>query len=132
MSECFKPRTRETHAHHCRDLNGPLHHHLSKTYGLQRNSLLNTSKFFHVTDGLSPDIMHDVLEGCLQYEIKELLKYLILEKRLFTLDYINNRIEHFPYFYVDSTNKPVPISMSSLTSSDHSLKQNGEYNSTIV
>ena len=27
-----------------------------------------------MVDGLVPDIMHDVLEGCAQYEVKELLK----------------------------------------------------------
>lgn len=70
--------------------------------------------------------MHDVLEGCLQYETKELLKYLLLEERLFSLDYLNNRIEYFPYFYSDSTDKPVAIAMNSLLSSDHSLKQSGK------
>ena len=125
MSECFQPRTRQTHALHCRDLNGPLHAHLSVAYGIQRDSILNTSKYFHVTDDLSPDIMHDVLEGCLQYETKELLKYLILEKQCFTLEYLNSKIEFFPYAYFDATDKPSLI--ASLLTSDHSLKQGGKY-----
>lgn len=37
--------------------------------------ILNLSPSYHVTKGLPPDIMHDVLEGVLQYEVKELLKY---------------------------------------------------------
>ena len=40
-----------------------------------------------MVDGLVPDIMHDVLEGCAQYEVKELLKYLIAEKYV-TLEYV--------------------------------------------
>ena len=48
-----------------------LHDHITTTYGLHRNSILNTSKYFHIVDGLAPDIMHDILEGSLQYEIKE-------------------------------------------------------------
>ena len=65
LSESFQPRTRETHASHCASLGGPLHSHFATTAGLHRDSILNTSKFFHVTEGLVPDIMHDVLEGCL-------------------------------------------------------------------
>ena len=41
-----------------------------------RDSILNSSSYFHITEGLIPDIMHDCLEGCLQYEVKELLKHL--------------------------------------------------------
>ena len=32
-----------------------------------------------------PDIMHDLLEGALQYEVKLMLKYMIMEYHLFTL-----------------------------------------------
>ena len=52
---------------------------MATTYGIHHDSILNTSRFFHVTEGLPQDIMHDVLEGTLEYEIKELLKYLIDE-----------------------------------------------------
>ena len=125
LSESFQPRTRQTHALHCQDLGGPLHEHIATTYGVQRDAILNTSKYFHVTEGLTPDIMHDILEGCLEYETKELLKYLILERKLFTLDDLNSRISNFPYFYTDATDKPIAISSASLLSSDHALKQSG-------
>ena len=62
---------------HCQQLNGPLHEHISTTYGVTKDSIPNSSRFFHVCDGLVPDIMHDILEGSLQYEVKELLKHLI-------------------------------------------------------
>lgn len=76
-SDVFQPRTRESHARHCRALNGPLQGHLATTYGIVRHSILNTSEYFHVTDGLASDMMHDVLEGCVQYEMKELTKHFI-------------------------------------------------------
>ena len=41
--------------------------HISTTYGLVNDSVLNRLSFFHVTDGLAPDIMHDVLEGIYMY-----------------------------------------------------------------
>ena len=126
VSEDFQQRTRLTHSNHCSHLNGPLHCHMATTYGVSRDSILNTSRFFHVTEGLAPDIMHDVLEGCLQYEVKELLKYFVLDQKLISFAELNRKIESFPYGYIDSPNKPIPIMSTSLTSSDHSLKQNGK------
>lgn len=70
---------------HIDALNGSLREHMATTYGLQFDSILNSSSYFHVTTGLPPDIMHDVLEGSLQHEVKELLNYLIREKSLFSL-----------------------------------------------
>ena len=67
-----------------------------------RDSLLNSSKFFHIVDGLVPDVMHDILEGILQYEVKELLKYFFIHtKKYFTLDELNKKITEFPYVLSD-------------------------------
>ena len=124
FAEDFQPRTKETHTLHCQNLGGPLHDHVATTYGLYHDSILNTSRFYHVTEGLPPDIMHDILEGSLQYEVKELLKYLMKEKGL-TVDTLNTRIELFPYVHPDKDNKPSPISLDTLKCSHHSLKQTG-------
>ena len=51
--------------------------------------------------------MDDVLEGVLQYAVKELLKVLILTKKLFTLDEFNSRIQSFDFGYHNDTNNPV-------------------------
>lgn len=72
------------------------------------------------------DIMHDFLEGVLQYEIKELLKY-IVSKKYCTLEYINRQIDKFPYGYSDVANKPTQITAAHLSSSDHKLRQNGMF-----
>ena len=66
--------------------------------------------------------MHDILEGCLEYEVKELLKYLI-QAKLITVNELNKRIEAFPYGYSDAKNNPSIISDKTLKSQDHSLKQ---------
>ena len=95
------------------------------TYGVARDSILNQSRFFHVTEGLAPDIMHDILEGVLQYETKELLKYMVQERKFITLSFLNDRIETFSYGYCDLPNKPTLITQQSLNSQDHSLKQTG-------
>ena len=80
-----------THAYHCSELAGPASEHAATTYGVQRDSIFNTSRFFHITEGLPMDAMHDLLEGVLQYETKELLKYFISE-RLISLQNVNDAI----------------------------------------
>ena len=68
--------------------------------------------------------MHDVLEGILPLEIKELVKRLINDD-IITLSELNDAIETFPYGSTDSQNKPSQINHTNLSSSDHSLKQTG-------
>ena len=104
---------------------GALREHNSIAFGIKYDSLLNESKYFHVTEGLCPDIMHDVLEGSLAYEIKELIRRLISDK-LITLTSLDDVVSKFPYKGADSRNKPSPIGNNVLTSSDHGLKQSGE------
>ncbi len=117
----FQPRTRSTHSGHCTMLQTGADH-VGTTYGLTRDSILNTSRYFHVTEGLPPDCMHDLLEGTIQYEIKELLKF-VTSHKIMTLQEVNSRIQLFPYGSCDVTSKPSPIN---LLSDGHSLKQSGK------
>ena len=70
-----------------------------------------------------PDIMHDILEGTLQLHIKYLLKHLILEENLFSLNKLNERIQSFLYGTADTCNKPTIISNETFMSSGNCLKQ---------
>ena len=70
------------------------------------------------------DAMHDLLEGVVQYETKELLMQLISEE-IVTLQQFNDAILSFPYSYTDASNKLVPIEHTTLTSRGHKLKQTG-------
>lgn len=101
-----------------------MHDHMAKTYGIHFNSILNSSKYFHITEGLVMDIMHDVLEGVLEYEVKELIKYLTSE-RIISITALNNVILSFPYGGSDVINRPTEISANQITASDHKLRQNG-------
>lgn len=69
--------------------------------------------------------MHDVLEGVLPLETKELIKQLIQDDTI-TLPKLNEAIEAFPYGRTDSQNKPSQIAHTTLSSSDHSLRQTGK------
>ena len=69
--------------------------------------------------------MHDILEGVLQYECKEMLKVFINEESYFTLDQLNERIKDFDYGYYNDKKKPSPITLRTINNSSNSLKQKG-------
>ena len=69
--------------------------------------------------------MHDILEGSLQYEMKELLKHFIHTKNFFSLDQLNKKINEFPYVLSDKATRPSMIAPNVLASANHSVKQKG-------
>lgn len=77
VAEDFEPGKRETHRNQCAELNGPFAAHFRTTSGLNRDSVLNRSTIFHVTEGVVMDAMHYVLEGSLELEMKPMLCQLI-------------------------------------------------------
>lgn len=98
---------------------------ITGVYGINHRSILNQSRYFHVIGGFPGDAMHDVLEGVLQYEAKEFLKYAINEQSYFSLAQLNQWIQHFDFGYADSSNRPSPIAGQTLNSATNSLKQKG-------
>ena len=110
----FELWNKATHQHQC-----SLVH---QKFGINHNSILNELAYFHVCDGsLLLDIMHDILEGTLQYEVKA-----------YATDYDTHR----QIFYAGSTklmdrkfgtrsNRPTTISAATINSDGNTLKQNG-------
>ena len=94
-------------------------------YGINMDSILNSSMYFHVADGLPPDIMHDVLEGALSYEIKLMISH-FLQLHYFSLKEINRRIVTFKYGS-DARDKPSIFSAASLCSVGTHIKQSGTF-----
>lgn len=93
--------------------------HYSTTYGVNRNSILNSLQYFHVcNDSMPPDILHDVLEGYLPYKVKVMLKHYTLVKKYFKLIDLNYIIASFKYGYGESSSIPTPISSKTLSSED--------------
>lgn len=99
----FKLRTPQNYDRHLSLIEADSN--LKKIYGIKFPSPLNKIPGFHVTQGLPPDLMHDLFEGIVPYEICLILLQLI-EQNFFTLDFLNERIVHFKYNYLDSRNKP--------------------------
>ena len=125
----FSLRTPLLHDQQCDELDAAepeLYEDLSKSFGINRRSILNDLQYFHVASGsLLPDVMHDMLEGVLQYETKLLLQHLILEDKYFSLDRLNSAITCVELGYMETSSRPSEIDPSTLLSDGHSLKQNG-------
>lgn len=67
------------------------------------------------------NIMHVILEGVAPLEIKCVLNLLVSGQ--IDLDSVNSAILGFPYSPLDVRDRPSPIYVSTLTSSDGKLKQ---------
>lgn len=108
----------------------------SKEYGINRNSILNQLSYFNVCNGgLLPDLLHDILEGALQYEVKLLMRVMIEKEIYFTLENFNVCLENLELGYMECKSRPTPISMRTLKSTGNSLKQSGmcyKYRFTFV
>ena len=87
----------------------PLHDHIAVTYGIVCDSALNACHYFHITSGMVPDIMHDILERSVELCMCHLLIHLIHEDKLFSLAYLNARRASINYGHLEVKNKPSQI-----------------------
>jgi hypothetical protein len=76
-------------------------------FGIRFRSMF-ISGSYHVVDGLPPDIMHDLLEGVVPFEMALVLRNLIAND-CFSLDQLNCIILKWNYGQLDKANKPVPL-----------------------
>ena len=87
IEDDFQLRKLSEHLEECETLQGAEAAQNSVEYGINSKSILTTLQYFDVCSGaLVPDVMHDVLEGVLQYEAKLLLKHCIFEEEYFRAD----------------------------------------------
>ena len=77
--------------------------------GIKEDSCLNSLNYFHVTENICVDVMHDILEGISLIEVKLMLKHFIFEEKLFTLEQFNDRLRSFDYGFANEKNKPTVI-----------------------
>lgn len=122
----FELRTPEMYDDQCSLVEGDSHGTHSREYGINRCSMLNQLRYFSFVSGaLVPDVMHDLLEGVLLYEVKLLLAQFISEDCYFTLEQLNHRIESFELGYSEARDRPTQIASTTLSSNDNHLKQSG-------
>ena len=79
------------------------------TFGIRYESPFNQGTF-HVIDRLPPDIMHDMLEGIVPFEMALVLQQLLTEGH-FTLEHLNSIVASWPYGPHDRQNKPVALAL---------------------
>lgn len=97
--------------------------HYSVSYRVVRRSiLLDVNSYYMFEGGLPHDIMHDLYEGVVQYEIKLLLNYFV-DKNLLTIQEFNKRLINFDYGYSEVADKPTPITRANFKSGDKKLQQ---------
>jgi len=80
-------RNKALHDQHCNDL--MVEPTLSSTFGVKRQCLFNDLQYFHVSENYAVDIMHDILEGVGQFELKLLFAYLSDNKIISKTDVCN-------------------------------------------
>lgn len=98
-------RTKELYSEHCNALaQDPT---LLSMFGVKRTCPLNSLQYFHSSDNFAVDIMHDLLEGVVQYELKLLCQYLLTD--CISVNSLKERIQSFNYGYSERKNRPSGI-----------------------
>lgn len=67
------------------------------SHGIKEVCVWNRLQFFHVTKNVSCDLMHELLEGILRYDMGQILYSLIIVKKNFSLEHLNERIKFFKF-----------------------------------
>lgn len=73
-------------------------HVKDKQYGIKENCIWNDLENFHVYQNQSLDLMHDLYESILRYDMPQIINSL-LKENCFTLNTLNLRVKYFNYEY---------------------------------
>jgi hypothetical protein len=88
--------------------------------GIKEECVFNSLKNYNVCSNIAVDVMHDLLEGCVKYDVALILLSYIHDGRI-NLDNLNERIRGFHYDANDSRNKPPEISLHHLNKGSISM-----------
>ena len=83
-------------------------------YGIKENSSLNCLQYYHVINGLPPDIAYDIFEGFATNSLQKLLSYFI-QLKVLTPEIVNAAISSFNCSPIDQHNKPQVLKIFSKT-----------------
>lgn len=104
-------RTKHIHTAHCQEMAAS--QSLPYVVGMKKASLLNSLSYFHTTENFSVDVMHDILEGVGQYELKLLILY--FKEQHVALEELNSRIQSFDYGFMERNNGTVAVNPENRT-----------------
>ncbi|XP_075168245.1 uncharacterized protein LOC142240420 [Haematobia irritans] len=97
--------------------------------GIRENSIFNKISNFHVVENFYADILHDMLEGVIQYDMCHIIKLLIRENFI-DLAILNLRKDLFDYGEAEIGNKSPPILERNLKQMN--LKMSGRETLTFI
>ena len=90
-------------------------------YDVKLDSPLNKLQYFHVVSGLPPDIMHDGLDGVLEYELPLIVGKFVTDGHL-CIEWLNIQLRTWDYGRLDASNTPVEFPKN--LQSKHKLSKN--------
>lgn len=79
--------------------------------GLEGACALDNLDFFSFPEFHSCDVTHDILEAVLQLEVKLLLKSIVYEFKLISMDHMNNRFRFYNYGRFAQRNSPSNVNL---------------------
>lgn len=100
-------RTAVLHSQHCQtvDTDSTLPH----VFGVKHTCLLNSLQYFNTANNFAVDIMHDILEGVGQFEMKLVLQY--IKDNYLNAEQLAGRIHAFDYGYNQQRNRPPRVKL---------------------
>ena len=108
----FLAKSRETHERHCKEIDEvptqQIKADLKVTYGINHRSSLCDLDNFDITTQLPQDIMHTLLEGVVQYELRHILCHYIANGE-FSLAELNTTVKSQCYGYSEVADRPDPL-----------------------
>lgn len=120
----FRLRERDQHLEDCDELEAYPSDERSRDLGINSRSILFELQYFDV-DVLVPDVMHDLLEGVLQYEASQVLKHVIRQEHYLRYSAFAKALDGLELGYMESDNRPTHISTTTVNSDEKSLGQKG-------
>ncbi|XP_023199004.1 uncharacterized protein LOC111610276 isoform X1 [Xiphophorus maculatus] len=109
-------RTEDEHAQHCQTVQADPR--LPHVYGVKRVCLLNSLQYFNMANNFSVDMMHDILEGVGQFEVKLILKY--IHSNFLSTEQVAGRIHAYDYGFNQQRNRP-PLSTDKMLDGSNDL-----------
>lgn len=76
-----------------------------QTLGVRRYCLLNELNYFHITENISADILHDVYEGAMPFSLKLIINFMVASKIVNKNEFIK-MVEYYDYGELHRMNKP--------------------------
>lgn len=74
--------------------------------GIKQKSTFNSVHNFNILTNTSFDIMHDILHGVATYVLRAIVYDFVFDKKYFTLQELNTRIQNFDFGHNEGFNKP--------------------------